>query len=124
MVGGGLSSGNNFLSTRKRRSLLRQFDHNLIEHTSARFVGTASIMMTPAQATRALRMLRFDRFGADLYVIPVAGGSVLAAFAGVGSGNVPWPLMGRLAAFREEFVLKRALRSLERRFRVDSPRSR
>jgi hypothetical protein len=116
MALGGLSSGTDFLSTRKRRSLLKQFDHHMIEYSGARLVATASVSLSAGQASRALRMIRLDRFGADVYVIPVEGGSIVAAFAGIGSAAIPLPFLGRAAAMRERFVLRRALRAVEQRF--------
>jgi hypothetical protein len=114
MLAGGLASGAGLVSTRRRRNVLQHLEQPALNHSAARLLGTVSLNLSPDQAMRALKMMHLDRFGAELYVIPVSGGSVIAAFAGSSKGH--WPLLGRLDSTREAIALKRAFRNIERRF--------
>lgn len=119
MMAGGLLGSSQHFNTRRRRTLLRQLDHPLMEHAGARLLGTASLGMTPEQAARALRILHLDRYDADLYVIPADGGCIVAAFAAAGNRA----LLRRLVATQETRIVRRALKAMERRFHSVTPAS-
>lgn len=115
LLTGGLLSGNEALTRRHRRSSLQHMDHSLAEHSGARLLGTATLSLSPARATRALKMMGLDQLDTQLYVIPVDGGSVIAAFE-ASSDEGPPSLFGRLANRRETMTVMRALREIEARF--------
>jgi hypothetical protein len=119
---GGLVSGRHLVDRKKRRVALQELDHSLGDHSAARLLGTASLSMSPAQATRALRMLHMDRSGFDFYVIPVSGGSVIAAFATT-EGRAHWPIVGSVSHRREAIAVKRTFQTIERRFRPATTRT-
>ena len=116
MVASSLLTGNEALLRRKRRSSLAHFEHPLIDHSGARLVGTAALSLTPEQATRALKMMGLDRLDTQVFVIPAAGGCIVAAFAAPAGTDAQVPLIGRISATREAMAVRRALRQIETRF--------
>jgi hypothetical protein len=89
-------------------------------HAGTRLLGTASLNLSPRQAVRALRLLRLDRLSAELFVIPAAGGCIVAAFGNQGAGS-GLPVLGRLRANQDAVAVKRAFRQIEQRFQSEGP---
>jgi len=117
---GGILTGNAMITRSKRRSSLQHFEHPLIEHSKARLIGTAMLSMSPEEASRALKIMRLDRFDMHLYVIPASGGCIVAAFASSDGGR-QLPILGRIGATREAMAVKRALSAIEQRFHPEMP---
>ncbi len=120
VLAGGLATGNEQILRRRRRSTLHHLEHPLMEHGS-RLLSTATLSLSPGEATRQLRMLRLDNLSAELYVIPAAGGCIIAAFASPANPQTRVPLLGRIASIRESMAIRRGLRSLEHRFQTTAP---
>ena len=115
-IAGGLRSGSDVLDREWLRRLLQAPHHYSPEHSGARLLVTATLSMSPFQATRALHMLHLDRSRLNLYVIPVSGGSVIAAFV-PRELRANWPIIGSIVYRRELHLVRRIFRAIELRFR-------
>jgi hypothetical protein len=120
---GSLISGRRLLVRRQRRGAMQQMQHSMIDHSGARLLGTATLNISPEQTTRVMRMLHLDCLGAELFVIPAAGGCIVAAFASPETAESHVPLLGRIGATREAIAVRRALRALEERHQLASSSS-
>ena len=112
----GFQNGRQALSLRSRRNALQQFNQPLITHDGPHLITTAFLGLDASQTRRALRMLHLDQLDADLHIIPVHQGSMVAAFERPGTEPASWRAIRRTISAGDAACVRRSLRALERRF--------